>query len=162
MSLYAQDLAEYPAAGLLETPLTRQLDFSALPGFVTPRQSIVLDRNSLISRGLVRAYNDAARAGFPVSGLVRELAPRFIQILPDELPYAEPYISYAGTLCLDWDELPACQLSLMLQATGRVSYAAFFSGEKVNGSGDFSRASLPQGLLDVASRWLQASGRSPV
>lgn len=83
---------------------------------------------------------------------------KFAMLLPSDVPVVESYITPSGSLCFDWDHDPSNQLSIMLQAGGRIAYAAYFDGDRVNGSSRFS-GKLPDDLAHAVRRWQsRASG----
>jgi len=78
-----------------------------------------------------------------------------LRLLPDDLPATEPHISSFGSICLDWDKDPDNQLGIMIQAGNKIAYAAYFSGEKVNGSLDFEGSRLPEELSRHIASWIE-------
>lgn len=73
-------------------------------------------------------------------------------LLPADMPVVESYVTSSGSLCFDWDEDPRNQFSIILQAGGRIAYAGYFDGDRVNGSSRFG-AALPRDLASTLERW---------
>lgn len=79
---------------------------------------------------------------------------RFAVLVPTDVPVPECYYTPEGSICFDWDEDPQNQLSVMLQKSNRIAYAAYRAGERVHGSADFA-ASLPDELVLAIRKWKQ-------
>lgn len=69
---------------------------------------------------------------------------------PEEAP--EPYISHTGATCIDWDDDPKNQLSIIVK-DGHTTFAAFHNGEKSCGeaSGPRFMIALRRFTEDVAT-----------
>lgn len=150
---------DYSAGFFGGTPSVVNPGYSALPPFASPSQSIRLNRDLQMKRYLTLAIERATDNELTVSQEAYENFSRFLQLLPEGMPVTDPYVTESGSICLDWDDNPQWQLSILLKNQNRVSFAAYFSGEKVNGSADFSRSELPAQLLATASRWISRDGR---
>lgn len=149
------------AAEIRETPnLGLRAAYIAVQAAPTPLQLTVAERNEEIALGFWPALLDAEKEGVQVTARTVENFQRLLALLPASLPYTAPYVSEAGSLCLDWDGNPQNQLSIMIQRNGRIAFAAYFAGERVNGSANFLPDGLPQGLVDSAARWAKTD-RTP-
>ncbi|MBL8297524.1 MAG: hypothetical protein JNN30_04160 [Rhodanobacteraceae bacterium] len=153
MTFDAPESRDFSATLSWQTPSCGQSRFSALPSPASPRELKILERDKILLDHAREAINEAWEDGIRVADCVAENAQRLIRLLPDFLPCVEPYVSHAGSLCFDWDENPKFQFSVLLQDRGRVSFAAYFLGEKVNGSSSFSHIDLPESLRFEAQRW---------
>ena len=81
------------------------------------------------------------------------------ELLPADLPDADPYLSNAGSISFDWDEDPSNSLSLMLQPDGRVGFAAYFDGARFSGISTLSAAPFRRDVLPLVEAWLANSVR---
>lgn len=143
------------SAGMRETHSSTDPYFSAFPPIASPAQTLKLSRDLKIKAYLADAVNEAKGQGLvPAISAVGNVD-RLLQLLPSEFPVTDPYISESGSICFDWDEDPENQFSILLKEGNKISYAAYFSGEKVNGAADFSRIDLPKSLLESAKRWAE-------
>lgn len=138
------------------TGLARRLEWDALPPDRSPAEDVVTVRNAKIYELLRPALIAGAEDEAFVTYSALENFPALLSLLPAEFPVAEPYVSHEGSICLDWYQDPENQISILLQDDNRIAYAAYFAGERVNGSADFSHGALPRELLEVADRWALA------
>lgn len=153
---YAIDNAEqvpYSATLAEATAETGGIKFCARPPLASPAQALVEARREAFRLHLAEAVDEAYEDGIEPSLSALENFDGLLRLLPVYLPLTEPYISASGSICLDWDFNPACQLSILLKDRNQVAYAAYFSGEKVHGSARFSHKELPEILAAVAKRW---------
>lgn len=159
MILYAADLCEqlpYSSTLISSTWAAKPASYNARPPVASPSQDVKRERDNQMTSLLVQAIQMAAERGDVASRTALANFESLLQLLPQDLPITDPYITESGSICLDWDENPDCQLSVLLKDRGQVAFSAYFSGEKVNGSTRFSGLQLPDSLLAVAKRW--ASG----
>lgn len=161
MSL-AQCETLFYSARVCETHSSTDPGFTAFPPIASPAQALKLGRDQKIKSYLANAIREASDQELmpAVSACVN--VDRFLQLLPAELPVTDPYVSESGSICFDWDEDPESQFSILLKSENKISYAAYFSGEKVNGSAEFSRVDLPKSLLESAKRWAERAQRKLV
>jgi hypothetical protein len=146
------DVADYSPSGAVQAPWAKRLTYTASQR-PTPGQLVNAERNMRIVAHASEAIVHAQSQGQKVSSFGIENFKRLVDLLPAYLPVTEPYVAHTGSVTFDWDEDPQNQLALILQSSGRISFAAYFSGEKVNGSADFNGSSLPQSVVDTAARW---------
>lgn len=138
----------------LRTPLQR----TAHSATRSPAQEYLNGRNALMMQAARAAAKEELSSGgkvSPVESDVRQL----LTSLPTFVPVAdEVYVLASGSICFDWDENKDVQLSIMLQGK-RIAFAAYFDGDTVHGSSDFSTAVLSQELLAAAKKWASRSRR---
>src|SRR3546814_5160345 len=84
---------------------------------------------------------------------------RFLQLLSADVPPTDAYVSEQESICFDWDENCQCQLSVMVQHGGRIAFAAYFNGDRLNGAANFTGAELPAELGAAITRW-QRGGKA--
>lgn len=82
-----------------------------------------------------------------------ERALAIAHILPGCLPTPEISVTPSGSISFDWEVGSAAQLSIMASAGGGVSFAAYFSGDRIHGAMRFDRRRLPQEILAASERW---------
>lgn len=158
---YAAALCEpvpYSASLAESTQTTRSSSFRAEPPVASPTEVMKLDRNTRMMEFLLEELSKTT-----VEPKLSALENMFelLTLLPADLPATDPYISETGSICLDWDFYPDCQLSILLKDKNQIAYAAYFLGEKVHGSSRFSSSGLPEGLANAAKRWIRtANARS--
>lgn len=153
-------------AEIRTTPTVGRAVFSALAPERSPVQEVVHDelaiRNARILEVLWPAIEAGAEEDAFVSYSAFENFSVLLSLLPAIFPASEPYITDKGSICLDWYEDPQNQFSILLQDDNRIAFAAYFAGERVNGSADFSPDALPRELIEWANRWaLGQWGRKP-
>jgi hypothetical protein len=127
--------------------------FNAEPPETSPSQAVEAERNLQMQKFLLQALEKASSEGVKPAQSALSRFEALLRLLPGDLPLTDPYISHAGSICLDWDADPSHQLSLMLQSNERVAFAAYFKGEKIHGSARFSGLQLPESFLGLAKRW---------
>lgn len=125
-----------------------------VPGTIAPAHEALLERNKMMINAASDVIRQSRAGGQPVSLEAEANLPRFMRLLPPQLPCIEPYISPSGSICFDWEDDPDCQLSIMLQAGDRIAFAAYFDGERIHGNSRLPRTELPQALKAVAERWI--------
>lgn len=165
MNAVADCYYEY-VAEVRTTPTLGRAVFSALAPERSPVQEVAHDelaiRNARIREVLWSAIAAGAEEEAFVSSSALENFSVFLSLLPAAFPASEPYITDKGSICLDWYEDPQNQFSILLQDDNRIAFAAYFAGERVNGSAEFSPEALPRELIELASRWaLGQRGRKP-
>lgn len=158
--LFAADACELPTYSLMAAVRTQSVTrapLTAKPPTATPGETIRRDRAQRMTKFLGMAQAEAASEGLAPNPWAIENFARVLDLLPADLPAVEPYISEVGSVCLDWDENPQCQLSVLLKERGQIAFAAYIAGESVYGSTQFSASRLPESLLETAKRWSRAS-----
>lgn len=139
-----------------ETPAVFITRYSAATEHWTPGQEIFLASKARFDDRVALALREHRDSGHVVAAGILERYERLIRLISDRLPVTDAYVSSNGSLCFDWDEDPSWQLSLLLQESGRLAFAAYFRGERVNGSAPFGPySSLPQSIETAISRWTE-------
>lgn len=121
---------------------------------------VVVTRSAPDFSRLIRdAADDAAEDGWDGAGTVAvdsqtvERALRIAGMLPAFLPEPEVSITPSGSISFDWYKGAACLFSVMVPRAGGVSFAALFSGDRLNGAMNFVADRLPQEITSAAERW---------
>ncbi len=140
------------------TALVRGFSFSASAPARSPREEFVAERNSQLLEKLAFAVREASEEGFEVSPRALDNFEELLSLLPVGAPLGEIYVDDDGMISMDWDRNPENQFSIMLLADSRIAFAAYFAGERVNGSYSFSSERLPARLVQAARRWINALG----
>lgn len=65
----------------------------------------------------------------------------------------DAHVTAARNLSFDWDDDPQNQLSIIIHADGRLSYAAYFRGDRVHGTANFEKRQFPEELLAAINKW---------
>lgn len=143
----------YSSTLISHTWAARPASYNARPPVASPLQDVKRERDKQMTALLLREMQSTPRTNSVVTPSALSNFERLLQLLPQDLPLTDPYVTEAGSICLDWDDDPNCQLSVLLKDRGQVAFSAYFSGEKVNGSTRFSSLQLPESLLAVAKRW---------
>lgn len=152
MSAHAIDCDYYLETAA--TPVVSRIDYTALRPLRSPRETLLQGRNESMRQYLALAIEEDE---FEPSEAALNNFESFLRMLPQGMPATEPRISYVGSICFDWDADPDNQLGIMLQANNRIAYAAYFSGEKVNGTDDFTIGRFPEELARTISRWIRGN-----
>lgn len=88
---------------------------------------------------------------------------RFIDTLVSlRLPVPEASVTASRNLSFDWDDDPQNQLTIILQSDGRISYAAYFSGDRVHGIANSKGGRFPEELLAAIQKWRNRTARQDV
>jgi hypothetical protein len=156
MTLDAATLEQIPYSAQFarSTWVANPTDFRARAPVTSPSQAVKIERNLRMSEYLNQAITESADEGLSPAASAVENFDALLRLLPSDLPLTDPYVSDAGSVCLDWDANPTCQLSVMLKANHQIAFAAYFRGEKVHGSARFSDQQLPESFLGIAERWI--------
>lgn len=141
------------------SPLAKQLTFSAKAPTFSPRECEVIERNAEINSAFAPAFAESREDGIRVSSTAVYNFVHLLRLLPAEFPVTDPYVSHAGSICLDWDQDPNNQFSVMLLDGDRIAFSAYLAGERVNGSADFMGDQLPAQLLLAAGQWTRRALR---
>lgn len=152
----AVDLCEhvpYSAPLAATTWTAKRSAYIARPPEASPVENVKIERDARMRTLLVQSIVEASERGVAPKPAAIENFDALLQLLPAELPITDPYVTDAGSISLDWDDEPSAQFALLLKDGGQIAFAAYFSGEKVNGSTRFSGLQLPESLLDAAHRW---------
>lgn len=135
------------------TMLDRRPAFTARPPEVSPIEGLIMERNSRMARMLTEAVADAAAEGVPASRDALRSFVDFVKLLPADVPVTDPYISARGSICMDWDDDPRYQLSVVLKDRDTLGFAAYLDGRRCTGSESFSRGELPLAFRSVIKDW---------
>src|SRR3546814_1686912 len=92
------------------------------------------------------AIEDARESGRLIASHTLWNTKRFLQLLSADVPPTDAYVSEQESICFDWDENCQCQLSVKVQHGGRIAFAAYFNGDRLNGAANFTGAELPAAL----------------
>lgn len=95
---------------------------------------------------------------YGVKADTHERALAVAHILPACLPFPEISVTPSGSISFDWDAGPASQLSIIASAGGGISFAAYFSGDRIHGAMRFDHRQLPQEILAASERWAAHGG----
>lgn len=156
MSLFEpQDLSVCAAMG---SPSYTRIP-SAVPDEVTPGQRSLITRNETMLEGLREALADVENYGRLIPSQTKWMVKRFLQLLPASVPATDVYVSDEQSICFDWDEDVECQLSVMVQQEGRIAFAAYFGGDRLNGATSFTGTDLPNELSSAIARWQRGGER---
>lgn len=156
---YAEPTA-YSLSRFMESPASAPVVLSAPQSFVTPGQQCLVDRNALMLDAMNQAIREAEERGQLVPSSSIWKARRFLQLLPAEMPDTGSYVSEEESVCFDWDEDTLCQLTVMVQKSGRIAFAAYFAGDRLNGVATFSGMDIPAELSSAIARWIRGGGAS--
>lgn len=96
-------------------------------------------------------WDGAGSYGVKVDTHERALA--IAHMLPDCLPSPEISVTPSGSISFDWEAGSATQLSIIASAGGGISFAAYFSGDRIHGAMRFDHRQLPQEILAASERW---------
>lgn len=138
------------------TPALVEYTFSAAPPIRSVTETRRDERRGAMMSFLLDASTEDGDTIHPSAWTNFET---LLRLLPDEFPATEPRVGRNGSICLDWDRDSGNQFSIMLLAADRIAFAAYFSGEKVNGTADFDVERLPIALSQAALRWIDRSRR---
>src|SRR3546814_7307995 len=105
------------------------------------------------------AIEDARESGRLIASHTLWNTKRFLQLLSADVPPTDAYVSEQESICFDWDENCQCQLSVMVQHGGRIAFAAYFNGDRLNGAANFPGAELPAELGAAITRWQRGGDR---
>lgn len=155
MTTLAWDMCEqlpYTATLAQSTRIERTTAFRAGPPVASPAEALKMGRDAQLIDALIEALGEDEYAP-SLSALGNFQA--LLRLLPAEMPATEAYITPSGSICLDWDEDPRYQLSILLKDKNQIAFAAYFLGEKVHGSTRFTSHQLPSIMASVAKRWLK-------
>lgn len=149
---------DYSVHGVMESPLSIAQQISGPRESVTPAQLPLLRRNAQMLNAMNSALDEVRKQGRLIASQTIWNAKRFLQLLPADVPPTDSYVSEQESICFDWDDDSKCQLSVMVQQGGRIAFAAYFAGDRLNGATDFLGAELSSELAAAISRW-QRGGR---
>lgn len=127
--------------------------FTAKPPVASPAETMKRERDQRMMVFFGEALEEAKANGRNAAATSIGNFSRVLQLLPADLPVTDPYISESGSICLDWDDNPASQLSVLIKDDGQIGFAGYFAGESVHGSTNFSGRNLPESLLGTIRRW---------
>jgi len=108
------------------------------------------------------AANEAAEDGwdgpgtFAVDAKTRVRAHLVASMLPAELPEPDVSVTPSGSISFDWYKGAESLFSIMVPRTGGVSFAAYFSGDRLNGAMNLVADRLPSEIVAAAERWIAA------
>lgn len=145
--------SDYSVAAVMESPLSLPQSISTPGEFVTPAQLPLILRNAEMLNAINFAIDAARENGRLIASQTVWNAKRFLQLLSADVPATDAYVSEQESICFDWDEDCQCQLSVMVQHGGRIAFAAYFTGDRLNGAANFTGAELPTELVAAISRW---------
>lgn len=114
-----------------------------------------------IAAGLLDAFEEASRpnwdgyGAYPVSGITVAHARAFLDLLPSTLPRPEISPHPDGELAFEWSFAPRRLLTVSVNESGRLSYAALFGQARLHGT-EFLLDAMPEAVA-LALRRLHAA-----
>jgi len=85
-----------------------------------------------------------------------DMALRFIELLPPEIPAPEPSVSPTGEIILGWERGPFRMFSIALKGDDKLAFAAFNRGQRISGAFEFHMDALPGEVVHQLVSWLSS------
>lgn len=148
----------YSGACIEESPMWAfEIKSSLAPSTSTLVKDALLERNKWFAQKVEDALKEESEFSAPVDETAIKNLPRFLRLLPDDMPLSGVCVTSAGSICFDWDDNLDCQLSILLQEENKISFAGYFTGDQIHGTANFTNMALPEELVAATKRWLRYS-----